>query len=260
MASSTTALWLSIEAAFSEIEQLCVEARAAELALGAQQEQAALLRVVAGGRVRSLRPVPEPAGGELDVRHARAAELARDLGFRQAHAQGANLVELRARVRKRLQWLRGELSAALTEHEVHYVLLPLVIYTDELMTSITRGQALRWEPLQSELYEIDNGGELFFTILEDHLRKSETHPLIFQMFYFCLSDGFVGMCENDARKLDEYKARLRERIPLAPIEPGPVQEVSARVELVPFPWQAYAWALFAIVFGWAALHMAALMS
>jgi type VI protein secretion system component VasF len=258
--ASTTALWLSIEAAFSEIEQLCIEARAAELALGLKQEQASLLKMVAGGRVRSLRPVPVDASAELELRHMRAAELSRDLTFREAHATGADLVEVRARVRKRLQWLRAELAAALTEHEVHYVLLPLVIYTDELMTSITRGQALRWEPLQSELYEIDNGGELFFTILEDHLRKSETHPLIFQMFYFCLSDGFVGMCENDGRKLDEYKARLAERIPLAPVDEGPPQPAPARVELVPFPWRAYAWAAFAIVVGWAALQAAAMIS
>lgn len=258
--ASTTALWLSIDAAFSEIEQLCVEARAAELALGIKQEQAALLRVVAGGRVRSLRPVAEPVD-VTDLRQTRAAELSRDLTFREAHPNGANLVELRALARKRLQWLRAELTDALSEHEVHYVLLPLVIYTDELMTSITRGQNARWEPLQSELYEIDNGGELFFTILDDHLRKSETHPLIFQVFYFCLSDGFMGMCESDPRKLDEYKKRVAERIPLAPIEPGPEQSATSRsVELVPFPWQVYVWAAAAIVVAWAALSVAAKMS
>jgi type VI protein secretion system component VasF len=257
--ASITALWLSIETAFAEIEQLCIEARAAELARAQKQEQAVLLRAVAGGRVRSLRPVPDPMG-EDDARGALAADLARDLAFREAHADGANFVELRGRVRKRLQWLRVQLSDALPEHEVHYVLLPLVIYTDELMTSIGRGQSARWEPLQSELYEIDNGGELFFTILEEHLRKSETHPLIFQMFYFCLSDGFVGMCESDMRKLDEYKARLAQRIPLAPPPSGPEPRPSRPVELVAFPWKPYAWAGLAIMLGWAALTVAARMS
>jgi type IV/VI secretion system ImpK/VasF family protein len=258
--ASTTALWLSIDLAFSEIEQLCVEARAAQMALDIRRVEAELLRSVAGGRVESRRPQPE-LNREGDVRVALAAELSRDLAFRDAHPEGPNLVELRAKLRKRLQWLKSKLSEALTEHEVHYVLLPFVIYIDELVTSVTRGQAARWEPLQSELYEIDNGGELFFTILDDHLRKSETHPIIFQMFYFCLSDGFVGMCESDPRKIDEYKARLAERIPLLPVSEQPPERAHGHfVELVPFPWQVYAWAVAAIVAGWMLLHWAALLS
>ena len=213
--ASITALWLSFDSAFTEIEQLCVEARAAQLALEHKAEEAELLKNLAAARTAiRVSALPEPIA---TPREGRALELARDLAFREAHPDGPNLVELRAGIRERLLWLKGEFASVLTEHELHYVLLPIVIYVDELVTSITRGRASRWEPLQSELYDMGNGGELFYVLLEDHLRKSDTHPFVFQIFYFCLSDGFAGMAERDPRKIEQCKAILATRIPLAPV-------------------------------------------
>jgi type VI protein secretion system component VasF len=126
-----------------------------------------------------------------------------------------------------------------------------VIYIDELMATITRGAALRWEPLQSELYDITNGGEHFYVLLDEHLRKSETDPIVFQMFYFCLSDGFVGMAESDPRKIEQYKALLLARIPLElPAEMPAARKPEQPIELVSFPWQPYAWSAAAIALGW----------
>ncbi len=244
--ASTTALWISIEAAFAELEQLCIEARAAELAVEARQNEAELRRSMAAGRVGAVAATVV----EQDPRQVRAGDLARDLAFREAHAKGADLVELRSRVRKRLSWLKGKLGEALTEHEVYHTLFPLVVYADELALSITRGQSGRWEPLQSELYEVDNGGELFFTLIEDHLRKDETHPIVFEVFYFCLKDGFVGMYEGDPRKLEEIRARVAARIPLAPTGAEVDRRGPAQVELVPFPWRYYAIGVASVAIGW----------
>ena len=254
--ASTTSLWLSFETAFSEIELLCVEARAAQLALHRRVQEAALLRSLAAARTgTSLAPVTSV---RPDAREARAADLARDLAFMETHPEGPNLVELRSRIRERLLWLKGELAAVLTEHELHYVLLPIIIYIDELVTSITRGEASKWEPLQSELYDIENGGELFYALMEDHLRKSDTHPFVFQVFYFCLSDGFVGAAERDPRKIEQAKAVLAARIPLAPTTAGwPEQAKEQPIELVKFPWRYYAWAAAAMFAGFAALSFAA---
>jgi type IV/VI secretion system ImpK/VasF family protein len=254
--ASITALWLSFDLAFSEIEQSCVEARAAQLAIQRRIEEAALLKNLAAARISSR---AAPAGtARSDSREARASELARDLAFYEAHADGPNLVELRKQIRERLQWLKGEFAAVLTEHELHYVLLPLVIYIDELVTSITHGEASKWEPLQSELYDVSNGGELFYSLMEDHLRKSDTHPFVFQIFFFCLSDGFVGAAERDPRKIEQCKALLAARIPLAPASDGqPERSKDQPIELVRFPWRYYAWAAAAVIAGWAALSFAA---
>jgi type IV/VI secretion system ImpK/VasF family protein len=252
--ASTNSLWLAFDEAFSEIERLCVEARAAQLALHRSEEEAALLKGLSLARVSRVAPSSRPP---TNAREARAADLARDLAFYEAHAAGPDLVALRAGIRERLQWLKSELAAVLTEHELHYVLLPLVIYIDELVTSITRGEASRWEPLQSELYDIENGGELFYSLMEDHLKKSDTHPFVFQIFYFCLSDGFVGMAERDPRKIEQAKAVLAARIPLIPPAKGPEQARDQPIELVKFPLRYYVWAAVAMLASWAALSFAA---
>jgi type VI protein secretion system component VasF len=262
--ASTTSLWLAFEEAFSEVERLCIEARAAQLALHRREQEAVLLRGLGAARVapavvevRSSSAREQASDRRGDLREERASDLARDLAFYEAHAGGPNFVALRASIRERLQWLKGELATVLTEHELHYVLLPIVIYVDELVTAITRGEASRWEPLQSELYNVENGGELFYGLLEDHLRKSDTHPFVFQIFYFCLSDGFVGKAERDLRKIEQSKLLLAARVPLAPPMKGPEQERDQPIELVKFPLHYYAWATAAMLLSWVAFRFAA---
>lgn len=237
---STTALWFAIAEAFAEVEALCVEARAAELVQERRKREEAAVRSLGRGLTMSSMEEDAPrAEADTDRRAARAAELAKDLAFQEAHPSGADFVKLRARVRQRLVWLKGQLSSTLPEHEVHYVLFPIVVHFDELVRLVSRGATTRWEPLQSELYDVDNGGELFYTRLEERLRQEETPPIVFEVFYFCLSDGFQGMHQGDARKIAEYKARLEQRIPKKPVEDVDDDAAGAPVELVRFPWLYY---------------------
>ncbi|WP_437760858.1 DotU family type IV/VI secretion system protein [Sorangium sp. So ce1389] len=242
---STTALWFGIEEAFAEVDALCVEARAAELALERRKREEAAVRSLGGGRTMAMEE--DAPRVERDRRSARAAELAKDLAFQETHPDGADFVKLRARVRQRLVWLKGQLSGTLPEHEVHYVLFPIVVHFDELVRLVSRGATTRWEPLQSELYDVDNGGELFYTRLEERLNQEETPPIVFEVFYFCLSDGFQGMHQGDAKKIAEYKARIQLRIPKKPVEDVDDESAGAPVELVRFPVLYYAAALGAMV-------------
>ncbi len=232
-AGSTTALWFPLEAALREVLDLCVNARAAQIAL----ERARAPRTPGG-----LGDGPDPSAPEGDPRLARAPELARELALRGEPPAGADLVALRSLVRQRLVELRATIAEVLSDHDVYYALFPVVVHFDELVQISTRGEASRWEPLQGELYEVDNGGELFFTIADDKLRQQETHPFVFEVFYFCLADGFSGMYQGDRKKLGEYAARLAERIqPRHAPAPAPTRP-ARRVELVPFPWRYYAFA------------------
>lgn len=243
---STTALWFDIETTFAELENLCAEARAAELVVQRREGERRLFQTMRMP-ARDAEQTLETAAPERE-RDARPEALARDLAFAEAHANGADLVELRSRLRKRLTWLKSRLAEVLAEHEVYYALFPIVVYADERVNGVSRGASMRWEALQSELYEIDNGGEAFYTILEDRLRQEETHPLVFEVFYYTLKDGFCGAYASDSRKIDEYKLRLQERIRTKPIEADPLLSKEAGpVELVAFPWRTHAIALGAVL-------------
>lgn len=254
---STTALWFHIETAFAEVFELCIQARAAELGAYQMREEAKLLKSFArGGRSFD----DEETAPQKDPKYARAAELAKDLAFREAHPNGADLVDLRAKLRKRLTWLKSKFSEILADHEVYYTLFPIVVYCDELVNSVTHGAISRWEPLQSELYEVDNGGEVFYSILDDRLRQEETSPIVFEVFYFCLKDGFVGMYQGDRKKIDEYMARLAERARLKPTVDDAPRHEPASVDLVDFPYRYYVIAAAGVVASYVAFHLFAWMS
>jgi type IV/VI secretion system ImpK/VasF family protein len=221
--SASRRLWFHIEHAISDIQRLCRDARAEELK-AREPEQ-----------IESKLPA-----SEFDVvTEEIPGSLVRGETVALAGPIAVDIVALRAEIRKRLLWLKGKLSETLTEREAYYALFPVVIYTDELVQSAIEGAANMWRPFQMELFHIDNGGESFYLALDELLKKEETLPLIFEVFYFCLSDGFRGQYLNDPTKIEEYKTRLGARIHVdkLPAEGPPVD--SGEVELIEFPARYY---------------------
>jgi type IV/VI secretion system ImpK/VasF family protein len=246
-------LWFQIQDAFAQIEEQCIVARAAQLVVAQRQAAAVVSQAVAAGR-----SVPPPATRIEEVgRYAAATDLAKEVAFRDAHGGGANLVELRENLRRTLTELRRSLVEGMAEHDVYYVLFPIVLYTDELVAKATRGASSRWEPMQSEFYEIENGGELFYQVLEDRLKEEQTHPLVLETFYFCLLDGFTGMHLPGSKRIEEYKAQLRDRIPRPEIQFKQAQVLPRRPELADFPIHYYALAAGIVLFTYLVLRWGA---
>jgi len=218
--------WSHIADVCSDIQRLCQQARAAELR--AQEE-----------------------------RQARVTQAVTNLPpYAVAPSAGADIVGLRAELRSRLVKLKSKLSETLTEREVYYALFPLVVYADELAQSATHGRSATWPPLQRELYELDNGGEAFYSSIDILLNREETSPLIFEVFYLCLSAGFLGQYANTPEKIEAYKARLAARIPVTlPRERDDSHASPPSVEWVRFPAWYYILAVVAIVGMFAALHL-----
>ena len=110
--------------------------------------------------------------------------------------------------------IRRGLSVAQT----YLVLFPIVIYFDELVQVRYMEAGQSWPTLQGELYQIDDGGVLFYETLDGILRKPQTMPFIHEVFYFCLSHGFRGRYNDDPVKITEYMERLKEKIPVGAVE------------------------------------------
>ncbi|XXF80703.1 DotU family type IV/VI secretion system protein [Myxococcaceae bacterium GXIMD 01537] len=224
--SDSRRLWFPIASTFSDIQRLCQEARAAEL------------------RAQEAKKAQEEASATPGLPAST-----------QAPPEGADIVALRAELRSRLVRLKARLAETLTEREVYYALFPLVIYTDELAQSATSGRAGAWPPLQRELYEIDNGGELFYSSIDILLKREETSPLIFEVFHLCLNDGFLGQYPNSPEKIAEYMARLAAKIPVT--KPGSRDDTAQAppVELVAFPKWYYVIAAAVVLGVFALLHL-----
>ncbi len=224
MPTPANRLWFPIERAFAAIEHECLRAYAAELSLAR--------------RKRDPFDTTTPAA-PIEPRFESANKLADDPAIGEAFPDGADFVSLRSEIRKHLLGLRANLADVLTEREVYFTLFPLVVYADELVRSVARAQVTRWEPLQSELYDVTDGGELFFTYLDQLLVKADTHSIVFETFFFCLSDGFKGMFAGSPMRLADVKNRLALRIPTPEVQSEAIGE-RPPIELAGSPWRYYA--------------------
>ncbi len=149
-----------------------------------------------------------------------------------------NLVQARSRIRSQLEILRDKLSEQLSERDVYLVLFPIVAHFDELVqTCCLKSDHRSWPPLQGELFQIDNAGEVFYDTLDDLMLKPQTLPFVLAVFYLCLNNGFVGRYAGNPARRNEYLERLRAKIPLAetgefdgpPDEVGQLQEYRSPV-------------------------------
>jgi len=126
-----------------------------------------------------------------------------------------DMVRVRAEIRTQLDVFRAALAEYLAERDCYLVLFPIVAHFDELVqTRYLDPDQLSWPMLQSELFQIDDAGEVFYDTLDDILLKPQTLPFIFEVFYLCLSHGFRGRYVTNPAKIKEYMERLRGKIPV----------------------------------------------
>jgi len=153
---------------------------------------------------------------------------------RPAGVESFDIVGVRAEIRKQLDILRVKLAEQLTERDCYLVVFPIVAYFDEhIKTCYLAEKQLSWPPLQKELFQIDEAGELFYETVDDILRKPQTIPFIYEVYYFCLNKGFQGKYVDNPVKISEYMKKLREKIPVVDLSSvQTVSEATGQVKLV----------------------------
>jgi len=146
------------------------------------------------------------------------------------------IIRLRAHIRTQLDYLRAKLSETLAERDCYLILFAMVAHFDEyVQANYLSDTSQLWPPLQKELYQTDDAGELFYDTLDDILQRPQTLPLVYGVYYFCLNHGFQGRYNDNPVKITEYMRRLRAKIPLqevgnipaAPEETGQIKYVGS---------------------------------
>ena len=142
----------------------------------------------------------------------RMAALPVDLG---------TLQRLQVELRTKLESLRENLNRELTENETYLVMFPLVLLCDEMvMSRLAKAQQTSWSLLQSELFQINYGGDVFYDFVDERLEKSDTPPMVFEVLYFCLAAGFVGKFGESSGKVQRYRTLLSEQIGATSLSPA----------------------------------------
>ena len=126
-----------------------------------------------------------------------------------------DLVELRIKLRAQLDRLRSTVIEMYSERDAYFVLFPLTAHCDELVKKMILDIShLEWPPLQQELYQVADGGDLFYELLDNILGKADTLPLVYEVYYFCLHDGFCGRYGVNPDRISDYLKKLRSHIDL----------------------------------------------
>jgi type IV/VI secretion system ImpK/VasF family protein len=120
---------------------------------------------------------------------------------------------LHSRLRETLARLTGQLSHQLTTAEIKEVLFILAIVFDEkVQRRLAPDEEHQWPLLQRALLDVHDGGDLFYDFIDDRLQRVDASPLMFELCYFCLSDGFVGRHNRNKQKIEDYKRKLSMRV------------------------------------------------
>lgn len=131
------------------------------------------------------------------------------------------LSRLHGELRNKLDALRDNLSREFTENETYLIMFPLVLLCDEMvMCRLAKEQQTSWSLLQSELFQINYGGDVFYDFVDERLEKPDTPPMVYEVLYFCLAAGFVGKFGESSGKVQRYRSLLAEQLLGASGVPG----------------------------------------
>ena len=125
------------------------------------------------------------------------------------------IAELRKKFRTRLDELRTGLTTKLGKSEAYELLLPIVLYCDEIvLNKLPKAARPAWPLLQTELFQLNDGGERFFQLADEKLAQTQAPMLLLEVLYYCLGRGFLGRYLGEPAKVLPYKAQLAERLQL----------------------------------------------
>lgn len=131
----------------------------------------------------------------------------------------ANLEETRLEIKAILKDMHEFLIERTSDRNAYFVVFAMVALVDENMLQHAQRHALAsWSPLQVELFEITDAGTLFYQYIDYFRGRNDIPVVVFEIFYFCLKDGFKGSRISEPEIRDAYQDELKVHIPSEPIQ------------------------------------------
>lgn len=213
-------------------------------------------RPASGGSTATAVPFQEPTWRDPGATTTRAStEVPAAAGASSSGPRATQITEderraladLSQRVQERITTLDQTLGSERGREEV---IKALVLYFDErIMVRLPDYLRLGWPLLQIAYTGAPTGGDDFYRFVSDLRAKATTPSLVFEVYYFCLENGFVGRYANDLASIERYQQWIREAIelPRVPTDSADTAEVSVRTTKPVAGWVAYAVSLAVVV-------------
>ncbi len=129
------------------------------------------------------------------------------------NGNGSKVAEIHNELLKEIEEFKKTMDFNLPADDAKLVLVPIVLYFDELiLTNYFSSNPLKWQLLQEKIYNSKNGGEKFFRIVNVVLKKEKIDKFVCELYYFCLKHGFKGKYIDDEAKIKGYMEMFELRI------------------------------------------------
>lgn len=177
-----------------------------------------------------------------------AGDAATEDAARQINDQElATLRDLQRRVVQRLDALAVALSRELGCDDAMKALS--IDFDERILDRLPDFMRPSWPLVQTSRTGSITGGEDFYRAIDTLRATAGTASFVFEVYYFCLNNGFVGRYANDLDSIEQYRQRLRESItvPRAPSDGNDTAEVRIDVVKPRSAWVAYAVSLGVVV-------------
>tara|TARA_R110000868_G_scaffold96162_2_gene264604 strand:+ start:22457 stop:22927 length:471 start_codon:yes stop_codon:yes gene_type:complete len=87
----------------------------------------------------------------------------------------------------------------------------VIFYVDETISKYLNKNYKKWSLLQLEYFSVNNGGQLFFDVLDNSLLKLiDDNIFTIKTGYFLLKHGFVGKFYDSQQDIMKYSSKLEE--------------------------------------------------
>ena len=131
-----------------------------------------------------------------------------------------SLADTRRETKKILKDAHEFLLERTSERNAYFVIFALVALTDESMQEyVQRHPPDTWLPLQTELFEITDAGTLFYQYIDYFRGRNDIPVIIYEVFYYCLKDGYKGSKIADPTLRTAYMEELKVHIPTEKDQP-----------------------------------------
>lgn len=123
------------------------------------------------------------------------------------------VIEFRSDLRSRINVISELCNRELGVKINYFIMFPLVVFSDELISVFFAENNVNWPKMQKEIFNIQNGGEKFYELLEQILDQPTYPREVYQLNYLILQYGFKGqLMDNDIKKTRTYYTGKLEEI------------------------------------------------
>ncbi|MES2824661.1 MAG: DotU family type IV/VI secretion system protein [Pseudomonadota bacterium] len=139
-------------------------------------------------------------------------------GHDSSTGETLDLLPICEKIEENIKQCHSYIKPLITKKELKYLISALIFHCDE--TVVTKKldrhcipkKSYQWPSIQKKIAHCQNGGERFFRYLDEMLLHSRNYSLAIEVYFFCLSQGFVGCYFDDPEKIKAYLKRCTDAI------------------------------------------------